>query len=61
MVRLGDKVLINVPMEVKWEVKEFEVVELYTYHALLSDGIINVDYTLWDLEHCPQPIKGCWA
>ena len=61
MVRVGDKFKIDVPMEVKHEVKEFTVEEVYDTHAMLSDGIIRVDYPLWDLEHEPQPIKGCWT
>ena len=61
MVRVGDIFKINTPMEVRWEVKEFVVKQVYKTHAMLSDGIINVDYPIWDLEHYPQPIRGCWG
>ena len=60
MIKVGDKFKIEVPMIAKHEVKTFVVKQVYRNHAMLSDGIINVDYSMWDLEHCSQPIKGCW-
>lgn len=60
MIKVGDIILIDVPCEVRHEIKEFVVEQVYKTHAMLSDGIIRVDYPLWDLEHYPQPIKGCW-
>lgn len=60
MIRVGDTFKINTPCEAKWEIKEFIVEQIYKTHALLTDGIIRVDYPLWDLEHYSQPIRGCW-
>lgn len=60
MVKVGDAFKIDVPIIAKHEVKEFVVEQVYRTHAMLSDGIIRVDYPLWDLEHYPQPIRGCW-
>lgn len=60
MVKVGDAFKIDVPMNHKWEVKDFWVSEVYKHHAVLTDGIINVSYQHWNLEHEKQPIKGCW-
>lgn len=59
---IGDTYEINVPLEIGWKVKTFEIVEIYKDFCLLSDGIINVCYNKFDLlkHNKRNPIIGCW-
>ena len=67
MVHVGDTFKIEVPMEIKREVKDFTVEQIYRHFAVLTDGIIRVCYTHWELaqakilwEKKREPIIGCW-
>lgn len=60
MVKIGDKVQINVPKETGYKLRTFRVQEVYRHFAVLSDGIIRVCYSHWELEHFKRPIRGCW-
>ena len=60
--KVGDEIKINVPREVDWKVKKFEIVAIYDNYALLTDGVINVCYTLADLYYMKrgEVLKGEW-
>ena len=60
--KVGDEIKINVPREVDWKVKKFEIVAIYDNYVLLSDGVINVCYALADLYFMKrgEVLKGEW-
>ena len=61
-INIGDTFVINCPIEVGWKLDTFRVVEIYTHHCVLSNGLFRVSYTKWELERQDpnEPMKGEW-